>query len=136
MSEEQDFVSLELGDDYEDKPVSEGEYEVRVVSARTGVSKKGNPQVEIVCVIDEEPEAPAIYHYMGFPGEDDDDRQRRSKMRNITRFLKHFRVPFETSGFSPEDAVGCTAECMVVQEAYGDDGDISNRIRIPRAKDE
>ena len=53
-------------------------------------------------------------------------------MRNVTRFLKLFDVPYEKNGINSEDMVGNTADCVLTQEEYA--GNISNRLRLPSTR--
>jgi hypothetical protein len=121
-----------LGDDYEDKPVPEGEYTVRVDNIEEKTAKDGeSPQVMCMLKVEDSdyPDSATIFHYLTFPGPNDDDEKRRTKMRMNTRFLKAFRVPFEKKGFNAEDITGCTATVFLKQEEY--EGAIKNSLSLP-----
>jgi hypothetical protein len=129
-----------LGDDYEDKIVAEGEYELRINDAKEQTSKDG--ALQYMCIIDIEaatsgdeiPQNTApIFHYLTMPKEDDSSDSRRTKMRFLTRFLKAFSIPFEADGFNVEDFSGTTATLLVEQDKYGDN--MTNRIKLPPTKD-
>jgi hypothetical protein len=121
-----------LGDDYEDKPVPEGEYTVRVDNIEEKTAKDGkSPQVMCMIKVEDSDytDAATIFHYLTFPSESDDADKRRTKMRMNTRFLIKFGVPFEKKGFNAEDIIGCTATVLLKQEEY--EGAIKNSIQLP-----
>jgi len=127
------FIEIEgLGDDYEDKPVPEGEYEVRVEDIKEQTAKDGK-SVQIMCMIKVQhpdfPDSATIFHYLTFPNDDDDTEKRRTKMRMNGRFLKAFGVKFEKKGFNGEDIIGCTAMLGLKQEEY--EGSVRNSLMLP-----
>ena len=130
------FLQVEgLGDDYEDEAVPEGSYGLRIVDTREGRNKAATcDQLTVLISVDDDefPNSKTIFHYLTFPGEADDDNVKRNKMRNVTRFLKLFDVPYEKDGINSEDMVGNTADCVLTQEEY--EGNISNRLRLPSTR--
>ena len=130
------FLQVEgLGDDYEDEAVPEGSYGLRIVDTREGRNKADTcDQLTVLISVDDDefPNSKTIFHYLTFPGEADDDNVKRNKMRNVTRFLKLFDVPYEKDGINSEDMVGNTADCVLTQEEY--EGNISNRLRLPSTR--
>jgi|TARA_R110000824_G_scaffold11785_3_gene51731 hypothetical protein len=127
-----------LGDDYEDQPVAEGNYNLRIQDARDGRNKANTcDQIVVIIHIDsEEGGAPtegagSIFHYLTFPADVDEDSVKRFKMRDISRFLHLFNVQFEKKGLNSEDMIGQTATCLVVQDEY--EGKVSNKLKLPRA---
>ena len=130
------FLQVEgLGDDYEDEAVPEGSYGLRIVDTREGRNKADTcDQLTVLISVDDDelPNSKTIFHYLTFPGEADDDNVKRNKMRNVTRFLKLFDVPYEKNGINSEDMVGNTADCVLTQEEY--EGNISNRLRLPSTR--
>jgi hypothetical protein len=131
------FIEVQgLGDDYEDKPVPEGEYTVRVNNIEERTAKDGvSPQIMVMCNVEDNdyPNSATIFYYLTFPSDQDDDEKRRTKMRMNTRFLTKFNVPFEKKGFNAEDIVGCSATCLLKQEEY--EGAIKNAIVLPAVAD-
>ena len=132
------FIEVEgLGDDYEDKPVPEGEYDVRVDSIKQQLAKDEKSQ-QVLCMIKVEhqdyPDAATIFHYLTFPNAEDDDEKRRTKMRMNGRFLNKFGVAYEKKGLNPDDIVGCTATCLLKQGEF--EGTIRNEISLPPISDE
>jgi hypothetical protein len=129
------IIEVPLGDSYEDAPVPEGEYDLRIQDVKDGRNKKdtANQSMVMIKVDDGEyPNAATIFHYLTYPGEGDTEEQVRGKMRNLTRFLKLFSVAYEKKGFNSEDLPGCTARATLTQEEY--EGNITNRLRLPRAE--
>jgi len=122
----------DLTEDYADKAVPEGEYRLRISDANDGRNKKDTADQTEVRLIVEDPDYPnagMVFHYLTCPSDEDDSRQRRAKMRNITTFLKLFNVPFESKGFNSEDLVGQSADgVLLVQSEY--EGRVSNKLRI------
>ncbi len=137
------FIEATLDQDYEDKPVAEGRYDLRITAAEEMVSKNsGADMVRCIVQIEGEEKAAPIFHYLVFPVgkkaaaergvDEDDDNKVRNKMRGITRFLHAFNISFEKKGFNSEDLIGATAtEIPLVQEDY--EGSISNSMKLPSA---
>jgi hypothetical protein len=133
------FIEVEgLGDDYEDHPVAEGTYQLRISDAKDGRNKANTcDQIVVIIQIDSEEDgtpvegAGAIFHYLTFTADDDTDDVKKFKMRDISRFLHLFNVQFEKKGLNSEDMVGQTGICLVVQDEY--EGNVSNKLKLPRA---
>lgn len=127
------FVEMNLDDVEEQSAAPEGEYDVRVTNAVIGEAKSsGNPQIVVSLAIEGGDFMPTRL-YLGLPAEDDDDDMRKRKMRTIKRFVHHFGIPSD-GGFNVEDFFGATARCLVTQDEPNDNGDIYNRVIVPRLK--
>jgi len=130
------FIEIKgLGDDYEDEVVAEGMYDLRVTDASDGRNKADTAdQIRVILNIENsDVENPgAVFHYLTFPCEDDNKEQRRGKMRNISRFLKTFNIPFEKNGVNSEDMIGATGNCLIVGDEF--EGTPNNKLRLPRAE--
>jgi hypothetical protein len=130
------FIEVKgLGDEYEDEVVPEGNYDLRITDATDGRNKADtSDQIRVILSVEnsEVSNPGAVFHYLTFPNEGDDDEQRRGKMRNITRFLKIFSVPFEKNGVNSEDIVGATGNCLVVMDEF--EGIPNNKLRLPRVE--
>lgn len=129
----------DLNEDYEDHPVEEGAYDLRIIKATEGLTKNGDrTMITVVIAVDGEDGvgASSIFHYICFPKSDDEDSTRRLMMQGITRFLKTFDVPMDDTGFDVEDMVGCTANNVLVKQDSRElaDGTIftSNVLSLPR----
>jgi len=137
------FIDVKLDQDYEDKPVPEGRYDLTVTAAEEMVSKNsGADMVRCIISIDGEDKSSPIFHYLVFPvgkkvaserGVDEDEQDKvRNKMRGITRFLHAFNISFEKKGFNTEDLIGATAQDIpVIQDEY--EGNVSNSMKLPSA---
>lgn len=128
------FIEVKgLGDEYEDEVVPEGNYDLRITDATDGRNKADtSDQIRVILQVENSEVANpgSIFHYLTFPNEGDDDDQRRGKMRNITRFLKIFSIPFEKNGVNSEDMNGATGNCLVVMDEY--EGTPNNKLRLPK----
>jgi|TARA_Y100000310_G_scaffold69164_1_gene64598 hypothetical protein len=125
------FIDLQgLDEDYEDHPVAEGEYELRIEDVKDGRNKKNTADQSVVRikVMNAEEGAGSVFHYLTYPCDTDEPDQVRGKMRNITRFLRMFGIEFEASGFNSEDMIGATGTGLLTQEAY--EGRVSNKLRV------
>ncbi len=124
-------IKEDLNEDYEDKPVPEGEYDLRIIKATDRRNKADTGDItEIIMSVegDEGVGAANIFHYLTYPSDDDDSARSRMRMRFLTLFLKMFGVPFESNGFNTEDLVGCTATGLLTQEEY--EGRVSNKLKV------
>ena len=124
------IVEADFGKDYEDKPVPEGKYDLRIRDAKDQKSKDGATQ--ILCMIDIEGEegSGTIFHYLTLPTKNDDDKKTRDKMRFIARFLALFDISYDKDGFNTEDLPGSTAsDVSLTQDEY--EGRLSNNIVLP-----
>lgn len=128
------FITLPIADVKEPKAVAEGEYELRIIDAEDTESKKGNPMTVVKIALEQHPDAYPIRHYITYPSDDTPPDQINMRVLDIKRFLTCFGVAFEGNGFNTEDLVGQTGRCMVTQED-GDDGNVYNRLRLPRLKE-
>jgi hypothetical protein len=79
------------------------------------------------------PNPQIIKHWLTYPDSDTPEDQRAMRLIDIKRFLTCFGVAMEDKGFNSEDLVGCTGECLVIQEE-ADNGNTYNRLRLPRLK--
>lgn len=125
------LISIPLGDDWEDKAVPDGEYDLVIEDANEKTSKAGSEMVEVRIAIQDGdyPNSAAVWEYLVFPKEDDEERTKRLQMRNLVRFLTVFGIPFEADGFNSEDLIGATGRCMLKQEEY--EGNVSNKLVLP-----
>ena len=107
--------------------VPEGEYELRIVEASDHISKTtGQNMVRLVLVVESEPNAENIYHYISLPQVEDDERKRNSKLRRIKDFLTAFGLP-QQSEYS--EWVGATGWALVGSEVNERTGAPTNSIK-------
>lgn len=126
------FVPIRLDDVQEGENVKEGEYEVQIVKAELGESKKGNSMVTVMLRIIGEANANPINHWLVPPKSGDPEDQQRFRKLDIKRFCAAFDIPHEDGGFDTDDFPGKTAFVTVTAEENKDDGKVYNRLRLPR----
>jgi hypothetical protein len=125
------FISEDLDDVEESKAAPEGEYDLRIVSAVDKPSKKETPMITVGLKIeDPDVDAPLVRYYLiGWDRDTPEDQVRMRKLE-AKRFQECFDAP---SGFEADDLIGLTGRSFVNQEE-GQDGNIYNRLRLPRLK--
>lgn len=126
------FVPIRLDDVQEGEAVKEGEYEVQIVKAELGESKKGNSMVTVMLRVLGEAAANPINHWLVPPKASDPEDQQRFRKLDIARFCHAFGIPTEGGGFDTDDFAGRTAYVTVTAEENKDDGKVYNRLRLPR----
>lgn len=128
------FISANLDDVSEDKPVPEGEYELTIQSWKEERSKAGNKMLTVIIKINDAdaPGASNIFHRLVLPNEETDREKARMMLLNLKRFLHVFGIPNDRGGFDPEDFNGATGRCLVGQREY--EGQVSNELRLPRLR--
>ena len=129
------FISVPLDDAKEAEPVPEGEYDLRIVKAEDGESKKGNAMTTVYIKIEDSayPNAALLRHWITYPDKDTPADQRQMRLLDIKRFLTCFGVAMEGNGFNSDDLLGASGRSFLYQEE-GDDGNVYNRLRLPRLK--
>jgi hypothetical protein len=125
------FVRIDLTKAREPEAVQEGEYDLRIHKAEDTKTKKGEPMTVATIIIEGEPKAAPMMHYMVHPNGGQYDHLRALDMK---RFFKLFGVQFDEGGFDTSDLAGKTARCLLQQE-QGDDGILRNRLRMPRVRE-
>lgn len=129
------FIKVDLDDAHEQQVVPEGEYQLSIVKAEDGESKKGNEMTTVYIKVENSPipNPSLIRHWITYPDPDTPAEQRNLRLVDIKRFLTVFGVAHEGGGFNSDDLVGATGQCLVIQEE-GDDGNNYNRLRLPRLR--
>jgi len=146
--------AADLGVDYEDHPVAEGEYDLRVLKAevvktKEGKDDKGNEKVirnmiKLMIRIEgaEGEGAMPVNEQLLLPNEDEpkDKNPGRMFMQRLSRFAKTFNIDLkELAGISEEELAdrvpslfeGATGKCMLIKEEY--QGRESNKLNLPKA---
>jgi hypothetical protein len=123
------FESGAFDDDFEDKLVPEGEYNLRIVDAKEAVSAaSGNPMNSYIIRNDDEPDGMAMYyHAVAAP---EDHQWYRLIMQNNARFAQIFDI--DLSG-QVEDHVGATATTGVKIGTNNRNEEI-NELVLPRSR--
>jgi hypothetical protein len=130
------LVKAPLDDDFESQPVPEGNYDLRVISAKDKESKAGNPMTEIMIGIEdgEHPNASPLFYYLNYPPKDHE--WYNLMWQANTRFLTIFSIPYDGDGFNTDDLEGATGNCFLelnVSEYEGNTSEV-NELRLPRVK--
>ena len=106
------MMDADFSQDYEDRPVPEGLYNLRIIKAEEKVSKNSSADM-IQCILEIEgvEGASNIFHYLVMPigskqsaergVEEDDSNKVRNKMRSLTRFLTLFGIKYERRALTP-----------------------------------
>lgn len=130
------FITTPIDDAKEPEAAPEGEYDLRIVKSEDGESKKGNAMTTVFIRIEDAaiPNAAPIRHWLTYPDSQTPADQRQMRLLDIKRFLTVFGIPFEAKGFNTDDLAGATGRCYIYQEE-GDDGNVYNRLRLPRLKE-
>ena len=123
------FIKESLDDITEGEVVPEGEYDLKIIKAAEKESQKGNDMVALTIKIDDSdyPNAKLVGHWLLSPDGAEPDVAYIRKLE-YKRFCVCFDLPFDCE---VEDMVGSTGRAMLVQEE-GDDGEMYNRLRLPR----
>jgi hypothetical protein len=130
-------IPLNLSDIQESRPVPNGRYDLVIASADEEKSKSsGKDQIKISLGIQGYDKAPNVTHFISLPGGDDDSQKSNFKMLMLKRFLHAFRIPFDSDGFDVQDFLGATASCDLTLSEPDDNGNIYNRLQLPRLPSE
>lgn len=132
------FVNAQLDNSVkEPEAVPEGEYDLRIVKATRKESKKGNMMTEIFIRIEDDayPNAALVRHYLIDVDKESPPAQQSMRKLDTKRFLAAFGIRHEDNGYDDEDLAGATAHCMLVQEEDDRNGELQNRLRLPRLKE-
>lgn len=126
------FVPIRLDDVQEGAAVADGEYDLQIVKAILGESKKGNSMVTVTLRVLDVPEANLINHWITPPSAGLPEDQVRLRKLDVKRFCSAFGIPHEDGGFDTDDFPGKTARIYLKKEVSEDDGNEYNRLRLPR----
>lgn len=141
------MLDLNFDDVVESKPLPKGRYPVQITAAQvkeSGPNSKnpGRPLIEVTVGFTgpskEEQVAPTVRHYISLPHEDDEQKSYDFKLLMLKRFLVAFNLPLDRS-FDPEAtafaAIGQTADLEVDLTEPDDNGNVYNRLVLPRLRD-
>lgn len=126
------FIPIKLDDVQEATAVAEGEYELQIIKAEFGESKKGNSMVTVTMRVLDEPTAQLVSHWLVPPKAGDPEDQVRLRKLDIARFCSAFGIPTEGGGFDTDDFPGQRAKVYLKKEVGEQDGNEYNRLRLPK----
>lgn len=140
-------LDLNFDDVVESKPLPKGRYQTQITAGElteTGPNSKnpGRPILQFTIGFTgpskEEQAAPTVRHYVSIPHPDDEQKSYDFKLLMLKRFLVTYNIPFSNQ-FDPEQtafaAIGQEAEVEVDLTEPNDNGDVYNRIILPRLRD-
>jgi hypothetical protein len=140
------FIPVNFDDVHEASPQPGGRYDLQIVAAevaKTGPNSKvpGSPQFKVsIAFADPDVVAPTITQFVSLPNEQDEKKSSDFKVLLLKRFLTLFSVPYDRDGINVEkmamDMVGCTANAEVTLTDPDDNGNVYNRLVVPRMRDE
>lgn len=139
------FIPVNFDEAIEPQPVGNGKYDLQIVAcevAKTGPNSKvpGSPQFRVNIGIPSEPNAPNITQFISLPNEQDEAKSAQFKVLLLKRFLTLFNIPYASDGIDTEkmamDMVGATANVEVQLGEPDDNGNVYNRLVVPRMKNE
>ena len=129
-------ISISLTEIQEARPVPSGRYNLIIASAELGKSQKGLDQIKVSLAIEGHDTAPNVTHFISLPGPDDDANKTNFKALLLKRFLVGFNIPFSNDSFEIEDFFGATASCDLNLSEPDDNGNVYNRLQLPRLSTE
>lgn len=129
-------IPLNLNEVQESRPVPNGRYDLVVASAEETTSKAGAPQIKVSLGIEGHDTAPNVSHYISLPGSGDEPNKAQFKALLLKRFLTAFNIPFDSDGFNVDDFPGATARCELTMSEPDDNGNVYNRLQLPRIASE
>lgn len=128
------FISMNLGEVAEPKPVAPGRYQLTISDAKYRDAKK---DIEVSIGIDGHLDAPNIRHFISLPKAEDDAGKTNFKQLMLKRFLVQFGIPFsDTEGFEVSDFAGATADVQLNLSEPDDNGAVYNRMQFDKLRDE
>lgn len=139
------YLIVNFDDAVEPQPVSGGRYNLQITNAevaKTGPNSKvpGSPQFKVSIGFVDEVNAPNITQFISLPNESDEAKTANFKVLLLKRFLVAFNVPFDNNGIDIEgtamNMVGATANLEVKLDEPDDNGNVYNRLVVPRIPSE
>lgn len=139
------FIPVNFDEAIEAQPASAGTYNLQITSAevaKTGPNSKvpGSPQFRVSIGFPDEANTPNLTQFISLPNEQDDPDKAQFKVLMLKRFLTLFNVPFASDGIDTEkmamDMVGATARAEVTLTEPDDNGNVYNRLVVPRLRGE
>lgn len=129
-------IPVNLDEVKESRPVPAGKYNLTIASVEDTKSKAGAPMLVVSIGIDEHADAPNVTHYMTTPQAGGDAQKENFKALMLARFMESFKIPHDSSGFDTDDFPGATAKCDLELSEPDDNGNVYNRLRLPKLPDE
>lgn len=134
------FLPENLDEIQEATAAPAGSYELQITACeetQTGENSKhpGAPMFKVNLGFVGEPNYNNIVHYISLPFEGDENAN--FKLLMLKRFLSLFHVAYSNNTEQlAMDMPGQTAQCEVTMSEPDDNGNVYNRLKIPRLRDE
>ena len=112
----------------EESILPQGEYEVKILSAKSKDSKAGKPMLEIALGFPGEPDARSCFHYITLPADGDEETTINGKLRRLKGFYEAFGIDYSGGPVDMDNTVGETAYAIITEEEDEQYGN-SNRIK-------
>lgn len=142
------FVPVAFDEVQEAAPLPEGRYPTQITAAQvkqTGPNSKNPGRDQIVVTVGftgpskEEQNAPVVSHFISLPHADDEPRTNNFKALQLKRFLVAYGIPFNPTGIDLEETcfamIGATADIDVTLSEPDDNGNVYNRLRLPKIRE-
>jgi hypothetical protein len=139
------FIPVNFDDAVEAQPAAAGRYALQILKSEVTVSGEksknpGSPQFRVTIGFETEDNVPNITQYISLPAENDEPKSAQYKVLLLKRFLEAFNIPYDQNGIDTErmamDMVGSRATCEVTVSEPDDNGNVYNRIQVPRLRTE
>jgi hypothetical protein len=126
------FISKDLTDVKEPEVAPEDEYDLVILKAEEGASKKGTKMATILIGFESgDSDYAPFFHYLRDPGDIEDEDQAKMAALEAKRFAAVFDLDDD---WEVADIKGERGSCFVGQEV-GSDDITRNRLKLPRLKD-
>ena len=133
------LIPIDVGAAQESKPVPNGTYDLQVTDCLDTKSQKGAPQFVVSIAIEGHDDAPNMRHYISLPADGDEPGKQQFKVLLLKRFLSLFKLPVPNAIDTEKMAmgmVGAKARAEVGLSEPDDNGNVYNRLNVPRLREE
>ena len=139
------YIGVNFDEAVEPQPAPSGRYNLQITAcdvAKTGPNSKvpGSPQFKVSVGFMDEQNVPNVTHFISLPNGQDEASSANFKVLLLKRFLVAFNIPFDNNGIDVEkmamDMVGATANMEVKLDEPDDNGNVYNRLVVPRIPSE
>lgn len=117
----------------DEQTLEPGEYQVKILSAKSKDSKAGKPMIEVALGYPDHEDAKSTFHYISLPSEDDDQTKTNQKLRGLKNFYEAFNVDY-SGPVDMDNLVGETCFAIINEEEDETYGARNNVKRFLAAK--
>ena len=139
------YIPANFDDAKEPQPVGGGRYNLQITEAvevKSGQNSKrpGSPQFRVSIGFPDEQNVPNMTQWISLPHEEDEAKSANFKLLLLKRFLVLFNIPVPRDGIDTDrlamEMVGATANAEVNLSDPDDNGNVYNRLVVPRIREE